>query len=152
MLKIIGMDIEIRNIHHEDFTAVYQLICELEGKSFDQDPFFNMLNSCMEDIGLHFLLAVRDKEILGLLSLRIEYQLHHAGKIAEIMEFFIQKKFRSRGIGKILFEKAKELSVSEQCIQLEVCSNFSRSMAHQFYRNRGMKCVHYKFTLLLNNH
>jgi len=56
---------------------------------------------------------------------------------------------RKQGIGKLLFQKAKEVGTENGCKQLEVCCNQKRLLSHKFYQSQGMTNNHYKFCLLL---
>ncbi|HRS21547.1 MAG TPA: GNAT family N-acetyltransferase, partial [Clostridia bacterium] len=72
-------------------------------------------------------------------------------KIAEILELAVMDKYRSKGAGKELFEKASEIAKDSECLQIEVCCNQLRSRAHNFYERQGMNNFHYKFSLNFKN-
>ena len=99
----------------------------------------------------HFccLICENDSKVVGMLNLRFEEQLHHAGWIAEIMEFVVDSSCRSKGIGAGMFEEACLIVRERGCSQIEVACNQLRADTHRFYLRQGMKNYHYKFSLLL---
>ncbi len=93
----------------------------------------------------------QDGDALGLLSLRMEEQLHHCEKIAEVMEFAVAAPHRSQGAGQALFESACKIAAQCGCAQIEVCCARPRAGAHRFYEREGMKRSHFKFTMPLTD-
>ncbi len=80
-----------------------------------------------------------DNDIMGVLNLRFEGQLHHSEYIAEIMEFVITSSYRNRGIGKEMLANAGQLAKEAGCNQL-------RENTHRFYAREGMHNFHFKFS------
>jgi len=70
-------------------------------------------------------------------------------KVAEIQEIVVSKYYQGQGIGKMLFNRLKEIAVENKCVLLEVCCNQIREKSHEFYLKQNMKNSHYKFTLNL---
>ena len=75
---------------------------------------------------------------------------HHAAKIAEILEFDVERSHRGRNLGQQFFAYAEKLARDNGCIQFELSSNMLREKAHCFYERQGMHKFHYKFTLPLS--
>lgn len=84
--------------------------------------------------------------VRGMMNLRFEYQLHHAARIAEIMEFVVAPQCRNKGLGKLILNEACEIAKDHDCIQIEVACNQLRKDTHRFYEREGMKNYHYKFS------
>lgn len=129
-----------------DQPEIYSLICALEETSFPQEMFawgfYTMLSSAS-----HLLLvAEKEGQIVGLLHLRMEFQLHHCGTVAEIMELIVSHEVRSKGIGAALLKAAREQAIQHHCIQFEVTSNQKRKQAHRFYQREGLEQTHIKLT------
>ena len=116
-----------------DQPEIYSLICALEETSFPQEMFawgfYTMLSSASH-----------------LLHLRMEFQLHHCGTVAEIMELIVSREVRSKGIGAALLKAAREQAIQHHCIQFEVTSNQKRKQAHRFYQREGLEQTHIKMT------
>lgn len=83
------------------------------------------------------------------MSLHVKEQLHHTGKIGEIIELIIHEPSRSLKIGDALFQTAKEITKKSNCLQLELYTNVKRLQAHQFYERQGMNKSHDYFTMPL---
>ncbi len=129
-----------------DQLEIYSLICALEETSFPQEMFawgfYTMLSSAS-----HLLLVAEEEgQIVGLLHLRMEFQLHHCGTVAEIMELIVSREVRSKGIGAALLKAAREQAIQHHCIQFEVTSNQKRKQAHRFYQREGLEQTHIKMT------
>ncbi len=129
-----------------DQPEIYSLICALEETSFPQEMFawgfYTMLSSAS-----HLLLVAEEAgRIVGLLHLRMEFQLHHCGTVAEIMELIVSSEVCSKGIGAALLKAAREQAIQHHCIQFEVTSNQKRKQAHRFYQREGLEQTHIKLT------
>lgn len=129
-----------------DQPEIYSLIFALEETSFPQEMFawgfYTMLSSAS-----HLLLVAEEEgQIVGLLHLRMEFQLHHCGTVAEIMELIVSREVRSKGIGAALLKAAREQAIQHHCIQFEVTSNQKRKQAHRFYQREGLEQTHIKMT------
>lgn len=129
-----------------DQPEIYSLICALEETLFPQEMFawgfYTMLSSAS-----HLLLVAEEEgQIVGLLHLRMEFQLHHCGTVAEIMELIVSREVRSKGIGAALLKAAREQAIQHHCIQFEVTSNQKRKQAHRFYQREGLEQTHIKLT------
>lgn len=114
-----------------DVKRVYELICDMEQSTLPYGEFERIFLAQLEDGAYYCLVCRREGELVAVLNLRFEEQLHHAGKIAEIMELAVDGSYRNRGLGRELLELA--------CNQL-------RRDAHRFYLRQGMSCCHYKFS------
>lgn len=129
----------------DDCFEVYSIICEIEDYSLSYDIFKRLYKKIIASDSYKVLVYVDDKQIVGVITLRLEWQLHHCAKIAEIMECAVKKGYRSGGKGSLLFEFACKLAKNQNCFQVEVASNCKRTRAHKFYKKLGMNKTHYKF-------
>ena len=137
----------IRKMTPSDINSVYRLICILEDTSFD---YLQIQSIFPEILKTHDVFVYEEKnQILGYADLRIESQLHHNGKVAEIVEFCVDPSVRNHQIGTDLFEYIKEFAQEKNCILLELDCNNKRLQAHKFYESRGMKHTHRKYSINL---
>ena len=137
----------IRKMTPSDFNSVYRLICILEDTSFD---YLQIQSIFPEILKTHDVFVYEEKnQILGYADLRIESQLHHGGKVAEIVELCVDPNVRNQQIGTQLFEYIKEFAQEKDCVLLELDCNNKRLQAHKFYENCGMKHTHRKYTINL---
>ena len=139
-MKIIKADMN-------NLDAVYNLICELEDKNLDKYEFLRIYQENIADRNVHYLLAADGMNIIGFASLHIQKLLHHCAKIGEIQEIIVSEKAQNSGAGTELFNQLVKTAVSNNCLQLEVCTNKVRTQAQDFYVKQGMKQSHFKFVL-----
>ncbi len=136
-----------------DCKKVYDLICDLENKQLPYDRFYAIFQNQLSSRNYYCLVCECDDNVIGVLNLRFEEQLHHSECIAEILEFSIDSSYRKQGIGKEMFSHACQIANDFGCTQIELASNRLRTGAHRFYLREGMHNFHYKFSksLIGNN-
>lgn len=137
----------VREATPSDVQTLCALVGDMEHETFDLDAFAERFASQAAG-GRHTCLACeRDGEVLGMLNLRIEDQLHHARPAAEIMELVVAGGHRGEGLGAVLLERAQRLAVERGCEVLEVTSKTERTAAHRFYEREGMRKTHYRLSM-----
>lgn len=135
----------IRPAVRTDCAFVYDLICDMEAEELPYDEFTRIFAEQMADGRMLCLVTEDDGEPVGFINLRMERQLHHAARIAEIMELVVASGHRSEGIGAQLFEAACRAARAAGCSQIEVACKQHRARAHAFYERQGMESTHFKF-------
>lgn len=140
---------QLRKCTEKDVEQIYELISELEGTIIDKSRFAEIYNDNLSNSFIHYYVYEMNNMVVGFISLHIQKLLHHTTNIGEIQELIVQKAVRKKGIGRILFEKAKEVSCKNGCLQMEVCCNQKRLESHKFYQSQGMTNNHFKFCLEL---
>jgi PhnO protein len=139
------MPTQIRYAEPSDLPEIYQMICDLEYKVFDKIKFQHIFIENLKNQKIFYKLALVEGEIAGFISLHIQHFLYLCGEAAELREVIVKKKFRVRGIGRMLMEEAKEIALKNRCVRLEVASHVTRKDAHRFYKRVGFRRDHYKF-------
>ena len=132
-----------------DCEKVYGLICDMENKGLPFDKFSAIFQEQINDKRYYCLINEQKHTAVGVLNLRFEQQLHHAERIAEIMEFAVDPLYRHQGIGKRMFENACQIAKECGCIQIEIACNQLRLDTHRFYLREGMHNFHFKFSKAL---
>ncbi len=135
-----------REYRKEDIAALYQLICQLEEETLPYEAFCAIYHKQLNNTLYYGLVCEYEHEVIGFIHLRLEDQLHHAGKIAEILELIVVSHERKQGIGKELLRRGCLAAKKYGCIQVEVSSHCRRSDAHRFYEQNGFQNHHKKFT------
>ena len=130
----------------QDCAKVHALICELEGKQLPFEKFQKIFSEQLNSRYHYCLVAEKDDCLLAVLNMRFEAQLHHAERIAEIMEFVVSPACRGQGVGSQLLAKAEQIAQRHGCAQIEAACNQRRTDAHRFYLREGLKNSHYKFS------
>jgi PhnO protein len=130
----------------DDCKAVYNLICDLENRELPYSSFAEIFAEQVADNRFYCLLWETEGKIRAVLNLRFEGQLHHASRVAEVMEFSVDASCRGQGIGKQMFAEACRIAQEFGCSQIELATNQLRTDAHRFYAREGMNNFHYKFS------
>ena len=129
-----------------DCERVYALICDMENRELPFERFREIYLSQLDSDRFYCLVREQEGRMIAALNLRFEDQLHHAGRIAEIMEFSVDPACRNRGVGKDMVEQACRIARERGCLQIEVACNQLRKDTHRFYAREGMRNSHYKFS------
>lgn len=135
----------IRICTKEDVNDVYELICEMKGERHDFEKFKTAYEALYEEQRYTFFLYELEGNVVGFLSIIIDYILYRADKVAVIEELMVSEKARGKGIGKALLEYATNYAKEKRCVLLELSSGFSREFAHQFYERQGFEKAGYHF-------
>ncbi len=135
-----------RKATSDDCAQIYALICDMENRELQFDRFKDIYNNQLHGNEYYCLVREQENRVIGALNLRFEEQLHHAERVAEIMEFAIDCNFRNQGIGKDMLEQACRIAQEYGCSQIEVACNQLRKDTHRFYNREGMHNFHYKFS------
>ena len=87
----------IRRAVQADLPEIYQLICALEETAFPKEIFTWGYDAILANSSHLLLVAEEQGKVQGVLHLRMEFQLHHCDRIAEIMELIVSPAARSKG-------------------------------------------------------
>ena len=139
----------IREAKAEDCAAVHALAEALEGRTLDGAAFREIYLRQRSSPAWRCLVFETVGETVGFINVRIEAQLHHAGRVAEIVEFAVRDDLCGGGIGRRHFEAACAAARAAGCGHIEVACNRARHAAHRFYGHCGMENTHFRFTLPL---
>lgn len=139
----------IRKAVSEDEPFVYDLMCELEDTAFERIVFQNLYTQLLGSPADCLLVALKAGKPAGFLHLRMEGQLHHCQKVAEILELIVDQDSRGQKIGEALLKAAFVTAKENGCSQIELTSNQKRTDAHRFYRSHRMEQTHVKFVRTL---
>ncbi len=136
-----------RKAVYEDCEAVYELICGMEGRRLPFERFAGIFKSQLDEPERCCCLVCElEGRVCAVLNLRFEEQLHHAARIAEVMELAVAEPYRRQGLGAALLERACGLARERGCGQIELACNRLRRDAHRFYLREGLRDFHLKFS------
>lgn len=139
-------DITLHNAGRDHVDAVYDLICELEGKTFHREEFRAIYLVNLANRRIRYRLAVKENRIIGFGSLHIQDLLHHCGRVGEIQELVVAPEFRNSGTGAMILGDLRTIADENGCVLLEVSCNRNRTDAQRFYETNNLAKTHYKFT------
>lgn len=140
----------IRRADIQDFAEVFHLIELLEEQeTFDEEEFYAVFREQLASERFTCLVFEEEGTVKGLLNLRIEAQLHHRRRTAQITELIVPPPYRDHGIGTRLFREAVRTAEAYDCERIELETSLWRKKAHSFYERMGMVPDHYFFTMNL---
>ncbi|MDO4298717.1 MAG: GNAT family N-acetyltransferase [Lachnospiraceae bacterium] len=139
-----------RKSRPEDCNAIYRLICDLEQTELPLRRFTEIYQKQTANDQYYCLVCEHEGTVIGLLNLRFEEQLHHSERIAEVLEFAVDHKYRNQGIGRGLLAEGCRIAGQKGCAQIEAACNQTRKEAHRFYLREGMENLHFKFSRRLS--
>lgn len=137
----------IRKANKNDCKAVHEWIEILEKTELPMDRFQKTYEEEINSDHWCCLVYEEDGKILSVLNMRMENQLQHPYKVAEILEFIVSEELRGKGIGRKMFEQAVSIAKENGCGHIELCSNMKRTGAHAFYEHMGMAKDHFNFVM-----
>lgn len=136
------MNIEIKQCQSDDYETAYVLIKELIEFHNALDIFEltpTRIKELIENEEILSLTAYADGEPAGIMNCFCKYYTTYTGRgILYIEDLYIRKHLRGNGIGKLLFEKAKEIAALKNCEKIELkCAKWNVRSA-DFYESLGM--------------
>ena len=140
------IDYKIRNCTTDDLHTVYEMIIALEGENPGIEEFTEVFTTNLNDTNVFYIVAEADDKVIAFASIHIQLHLHHTGKVAELMEMFVDQDYRNNGIGEAMFWNLKDKAEACGCRHFEISSNIVRDKSKSFFENLGCQLTHYKFT------
>lgn len=137
---------ELKRATIDDSDAVYALICELKQHEFDRHAFNVGFAANLADPNLCYQLALLEGRVVGMISLHMQFHLHHVNWIGEIQELVVMPQARSAGVGSQLLAWAEAKAREAGAEMTELSTNASRLDAHRFYLREGYAQSHCRFT------
>lgn len=134
----------LRKAIKEDWGILYAMLCDLENHVLNKDDFQRAFNINLTSEAIIYLIAEWEGRPIGMASCHIQWLLHHAGRVAEIQEMYVEAGFRSQGIGSNLVAGLVEFAVANEALHMEVTTNRIRLDTHRFYEREGFVNTHFK--------
>ena len=134
--------IEIKSTSASETDTAYSLTRELM-KHHNALDIFTMstarFRELIESGTLISFIAYADNIPVGVMNAFYKYTTFSGRKIFYIEDLYINESFRGHGIGGQFIEKAKEIAVSADCVQIELkCAVWNKKSAG-FYESHGLK-------------
>ena len=98
-----------------------------------------MANQSYECIGIY-----NSNHLIGICGLWYQTR-HYAGKSVETAHIILDKKFRNKGIGDMLFQFDYDYAKEKECKWVELNTYVSNYPSHKFYYNQGFVIKGYHF-------
>ncbi|MCG8436219.1 MAG: GNAT family N-acetyltransferase [Gammaproteobacteria bacterium] len=105
--------------------------------------YFLAWQEIKEDVNNELVVACAEKVIVGVLQITFIPNLTYQGsKRAQIEGVRVHKAYRSKGVGKQLFEWAIHRARENNCRLVQLTTNKSRAEAKSFYESLGFVASH----------
>lgn len=125
--------ITIRECTAEDVPAIARLSQQL-GYSITEEQTLQNINALRNND--HQVYVAVDDKVIGWMGLAYTISVE-SPPVCLINGLIVDENYRSKGIGKMFIEKAKEWSIDKGVAGLRLRCNAKRTEAHRFYVNAG---------------
>ena len=142
-LKASDTRIMIRAARAEDVPAIAALLGEL-GYPASPSVIGERLDAMLA-LGELVLIAIRDADALGVVTVHVTPVLHRPTPVGRITALVVTKRARGEGVGRALVDVAERLLAQRGCALIEVTSNQRRADAHAFYMRLGYEVTSLRF-------
>jgi GNAT superfamily N-acetyltransferase len=131
------MEIVIRDMSEHDAAAINALSAQL-GYSITIEQTLANIKSVLRTTGHGAFVAMYENDVIGWIGMAQAVQIESA-PFCEIRGLIVDEKYRGKGIGKLLIEKAKQWSKATGNKTLRLRTNVIRKETHLFYQHLGFK-------------
>jgi GNAT superfamily N-acetyltransferase len=131
------MEIDIRSITEQDAEAVNALSIQL-GYAMPVEQTRTNIRSVLGTTGHNAFVALHENKIIGWIGVAEALQIESA-PFCEIRGLIVDERYRGRGVGKLLIQRAKHWGKETGNKTLRLRTNMIRKEAHLFYQRIGFK-------------
>lgn len=136
---------EIREIHHQDYSKIHSLIInEMGHDEVTFDELSERLNLIRSDKSYFLNVAINEKEIIGFIS-AIKSIGCIDGTSIEVCCLVVSQSYQKQGVGGALLGCIENIGLSEGITQFSLASGLHRKGAHAFFENRNYEKGGYAF-------
>jgi len=143
-------DLQIRNATKNDVPIILGLLVELERPKPKNDEditiFEKRIKLYLSDSDKQMLVAQKNSEVIGLVSIVFLPRLNRAQPELYIPELIVRKEYQKQGVGKQLINSCIEIAKAKKCHRIRLESGNVRKESHHFYNNLGFEQSALSFT------
>lgn len=136
---------EIKKLETEDLKQAYDLLNVLYENTIKYDVFVSKFNQLHADKNFYCVVAKEENKVFGIITARIINRIVKTKNILFIDDLIVDEKYRSKGIGQLLLDKAINFAKESDCETIELTSYISNEKSHKFYEKNSFVKQHYKF-------
>lgn len=126
LISLSPWPVALRSACLEDLEAVVSLLGHL-GYSWSCSELSDLYGRVLKDPTLTVILAVHGLDVVvGLMTLRVLPVLRLNGDQVSVEELVVHRDYRGRGIGSRLIQFARQFTMKEQAVRLEVLTSKTR--------------------------
>ena len=142
--------ISIRQARRNDVGAIVDMLADdplgrvrEKPKRPLQDSYYTAFDAIDRDPRQHLVVATINSRVVGVLQLSLIPHLTYQGGWRALIEGVrVDKTYRSRGIGRVLFAWAIEKARASNCHLVQLTTDKSRPAALRFYESLGFVASH----------
>ncbi|MGI0107535.1 GNAT family N-acetyltransferase [Salinimicrobium sp. WS361] len=138
-----GMNLAFNKILKEEIPHILPMVQELMGQQFSNEILIQRFSE-MFDQNYECFKITHDEQTVGVFGLWFMTR-HYAGRSCEPDHIFIKEEYRSKGVGKNLFEFIYKYAAEKGCETSELNSYVQNYRSHKFYLNEGYEIKGYHF-------
>ncbi len=139
----------LKELHSlEDMLVFIDVLNELY-PSLTPEAYAKELQEMLPNNNYFQLAAFHDEECVGITGIWIGTKLW-CGKYLEIDNLVVTKKYRSEGVGKLMFDRVEELARDNGCSMVALDSYTTNFKAHKFFYNQGFGPKGFHFIHILD--
>ena len=149
--------IETRQLGQSDFDDFRSLMMAFYAYANEPHAGLESIKSLFQKAtdqssNLHFLIAVHEEKMVGIISLTIGESSYKNSPFAFADDFFVVPEKRGTGIGKALIDHAMRIATDKKCSNILVGVGNDETDTLRFYTRAGFKDMKCKLlTLPLSN-
>ncbi len=132
----------IKIIKPENILSILPLVKLLNEETSEtvlQERILEMTQQNYECVGVY-----DGEKLIGISGLWFQTR-HYSGRSVEPDHVVIDPAYRSKGIGKLLFEWIDDYAKSKGCETVELNTYVQNTASHKFYYNEGYKILGFHF-------
>jgi ribosomal protein S18 acetylase RimI-like enzyme len=133
----------IRTAQEKDLPVLVQLLNELFSTEleFSPDPQKQLegLRALLVSVNGDILVLEIDNVVIGMVSLQYLISTFLGGKVAQLEDMIISKKYRKKGYGSKLFSGALSFAKENSCLRVTLLTDYNNEVAIRFYESFNLK-------------
>lgn len=119
----------------------------------ETDRFSNLNNdSFLKVVGSdsnYIFVAEADDKLVGFITASSRLVVRYPDPIMQVDEFYVDSRFRERGIGQKLIREVEIIASEINCNRIYIESAYKHELGHKFYEANGYKKSGYYFLKVL---
>ena len=134
----------IRRAEQGDASALANLMTQL-GYPTVADEMSLRMRAIFDDKNFATFVAVDNGAVIGMIGVSVSASYEHNDRNGRIIALAVEKRWRRKGIGRILVAVAEGYLVRKNAGRIALTSGFTREDAHKFYESLGYKRTGLRF-------
>jgi len=144
--KLLNKEVTVRSAITSDLGSMTSLLEELFTIEIDFTPDVRRqrlgLASLMSNPDATLLVALINKEIVGMCTLQPLVSTAEGGIVGIVEDLVVSEKWRGQGIGSVLIDAIEKVAIEQKMSRLQLLTDMGNEPADQFYRKHTWEQTH----------